>query len=368
MHAVRCPVRAPRVVPRPWPWLTSFLSRSAAFSFVLAACGEPAPPPPAPPVGKAFSYPSDDVLRLHHIQVRGTHNSYHVDSYNKSFAPWSYTHRPIYEQLDRLAIRQLELDVNFDSEAGIEVYHVAGVDEGSRCRRFTDCLADIRRFSDAYPGHLPIYVQIEPKSDLPTDQIEPFFDVLHRNILDAFSAARVITPDEVRGDAPSLREALLTHGWPTLATLRGRVLFAFDTTGPIRTAYTHGGKDLSGRLLFVDSAPGDAFAGVSVLNDPPPTGGQDAYDRAFFGHLLIRTRADSDTDEAQINDRQRGDHALSSGAHFISTDFPEPDPPLVYRFEVPGGTPARCNPKTAPAECTSLALENPAFVGSAAER
>ena len=84
--------------------------------------------------------------------MRGTHNSYHVDSYNKSFAPWSHTHRPIYEQLDRLAIRQLELDVNFDSEAGIEVYHVAGVDEGSRCRRFTDCLADIRRFSDAYPG------------------------------------------------------------------------------------------------------------------------------------------------------------------------------------------------------------------------
>lgn len=337
---------------------------AALLGLALLACGEPAPSSPPPPVGKAFSYPSDDTLRLHHIQVRGTHNSYHVDSYNKGFAPWSYTHRPIYEQLDRLAIRQLELDINFDSEAGIEVYHVAGVDEGSRCRRFTDCLADIRRFSDAYPGHLPIYVQIEPKSDLPADQTDPFFELLHKNILDAFPAARVITPDEVRGDAPTLREALLTHGWPALASLRGRVLFAFDTTGPIRTAYTHGKKDLVGRLLFVDSAPSDPFAAVAVLNDPPPSGDKDAYARAFFGHLLIRSRADSDTDEAQINDHRRGDSALTAGAHFISTDFPEPDPPLVYRFEVPGGMPARCNPVTAPAECTPLALENPAFVGS----
>lgn len=334
----------------------------------FAACGEPAAPATPPVVGKAFSYPSDDVLRLHHIQVRGTHNSYHVDSYNKSFAPWSYTHRPIYEQLDSQGIRQLELDINYDLDAGIEVFHVAGVDEGSRCRRFSDCLADIRRFSDAYPGHLPIYVQIEPKGDLPDEQYEPFFDLLHRQIRDAFPAPRVITPDEVRGDAPTLREALLTQGWPTLATLRGRVLFAFDTTGPTRTVYTHGGKDLAGRLLFVDSGPGDPFAGVAVLNDPPPSGTQDAYDRALFGHLLIRTRADSDTDEAQSNDRRRGDNALASGAHYISTDFPAADPPLVYRFEVPGGTPARCNPKTAPAECSSLALENPAFVGSAGDR
>lgn len=319
-------------------------------------------------MGKPYQYPMDDVLRLQHIQVRGTHNSYHVDSYNKSFAPWSYTHRPIYEQLDRLAIRQLELDVNYDIDTGLEVFHVAGVDEGTRCRRLADCLAEVRRFSDAYPGHLPIYIQIEPKADPPAEQMEPFFALLEATIRAAFPAPRVITPDEVRGEYPTLREALQARGWPTLGTLRGRVLLAFDTTGGIRTAYTHGGRDLAGRLLFVDSSPKDPFAALTVLNSPPPAGAMDEFARALAANLLIRTRADSDTDEAQTNDTRRGREALASAAHYISTDFPEPDPPLVYSFTVPDGTPARCNPQTAPMRCTSLALEDPAFVGTAATR
>jgi hypothetical protein len=38
---------------------------------------------------------------------------------------------------------------------------------------------------------------------------------------------------------------------------------------------------------------------------------------------------------------------------------------LAYVVQIPDGTPARCNPVTAPADCTPLALEDPAFVGSA---
>lgn len=330
----------------------------------LLGCASTPPEGPPAPMGKPYQYPRDDVLRLQHIQVRGTHNSYHVDSYGKRFAPWAYTHRPIYEQLDRLGIRQIELDVNYDLDSGLEVFHVAGVDEGTRCRQLADCLAEVRRFSDAYPGHLPIYIQIEPKADPPADQIERFFEQVEATIRAAFPAPRVITPDEVRGDSPTLREALQARGWPTLGTLRGRVFFAFDTSGALRTAYTHGKNDLTGRLLFVDSAPTDPFAAVAVLNSPPPSGSMDEFERALAANLLIRTRADSDTDEAQSNDRKRGLAALASGAHFISTDFPEPDPPLSYSFSVPDGTPARCNPITAPKACASLALEDPAFVGS----
>lgn len=333
----------------------------------VGACADVAPDaePPAP-IGKPFHYPMDDVLTLSHVQVRGTHNSYHVDSHNKGFAPWSYTHRPLYEQLDRLGIRQIELDVNPDDEDGLAVYHVIGVDEGTRCRKLSDCLADIRRFSDAYPGHLPLYVQIEPKGDMQADQIEPFLQQLEAAILAAFPRPRVVTPDEVRGDAATLIDAVKTRGWPTLARLRGRVLFALDNTSDVRRVYTHGGRDLNGRLLFVDSGPDDPFGAVAVLNDPPPAGKADLFARALSAHMLIRSRADSDTDEAQTNDTRRGTDALASGAHFISTDFPEADPPLIYRFVVPGGTPARCNPITAPTVCTSLALEDPAFVGSAA--
>ncbi|MFO0572703.1 MAG: Ca2+-dependent phosphoinositide-specific phospholipase C [Polyangia bacterium] len=342
-------------------------SASALALCVLGACGEPAadmPPAPDAPVGKPYHYPLDEVLRLSDVQVRGTHNSYHVDTNNGEVPPWAYTHAPIYDQLDRLGIRQIELDVSYDDVTGLEVEHVATVDAGTRCRRFSACLAELRRFSDAFPGHLPIYVQIEPKNAPATEDMEKYFALLEGEILAALPRSRVLTPDEVQAGAPTLRDALQAGGWPTLSRLRGRLLFAFDTTGPIRTAYTHDKRDLRGRLLFVDSSPEQPFAGVTVLNDPRSDAA--AISKALTGNLLIRTRADADTEEARVNDTRRGAVALASGAHFISTDFPEPTPAFGYRFEVPGGTPARCNPLTAPPACTPRALEDPQFVGSPA--
>ena len=331
-----------------------------------AGCGASGSDSDVPPdvIGKPFKYPLDDLLKLQHVQVRGTHNSYHVDTHDGSVEAWEYTHAPIYEQLDRLQIRQLELDVSFDAQDGLTVVHIPFVDTGTRCTRLLDCLREIRRFSDAYPGHLPIYVQIEPKNDTPADELESFFGHLEAEILTAFPRQRVITPAEVQGESATLRDALLERGWPVLGRLRGRVLFAFDTTGPVRTAYTHNKTSLQGRLLFVDSAPEDPFGAVSVLNNPKSVADQAQIQKAVQSHFLVRTRADADTQEARLADISRGQSALLSAAHFISTDFPEPTSKFSYRFEVPTGQPARCNPLVAPLNCTPLALEDPAFVGS----
>ncbi len=334
---------------------------------LLVSIGCAAVESPLMPVGKPFEYPLDDELRLHHIQVRGTHNSYHVDTHDGSVEAWAYTHAPLYDQLDRLGIRQIELDVFFDEQDGLQVMHVPFLDTGTRCKRFSDCLAEIRRFSDSYPGHLPIYVQIEPKADLPTGDLATFFAKLEGEILAAFPPKRIVTPDEVKGTASSLADALRTRGWPTLKSLRGRVLFAFDTTGPIRTAYTHNLRDLDGRILFVDSSPSDPFGAVAVLNDPQDASGAAQIGKAVAANLLVRTRADADTKEARSGDKARGQAALSTGAHFISTDYPEPAAGFSYSFAVPAGQPARCNPVSAPKICTSLALEDPRFVGSAGD-
>ena len=43
------------------------------------------------------------------------------------------------------------------------------------------------------------------------------------------------------------------------------------------------------------------------------------------------------------------DAALTGGAQFVSTDYEVPDPRFgPYVVKIPGGTPARCNPVTAP--------------------
>jgi hypothetical protein len=61
--------------------------------------------------------------------------------------------------------------------------------------------------------------------------------------------------------------------------------------------------------------------------------------------FLVRTRADAETREARSNDVKRRDLALSSGAQFVSTDFPKADPGLSeYAVRLPGKVVARINP------------------------
>lgn len=325
------------------------------------------------PVGKAYDYPLDDTLRLDQIQVKGTHNSYHIEKDGPqgqpAIPPWQYTMAPLDVQLDQQGVRQVELDLNWiQDDVGdghhFEVFHVTLADDSTTCRLFTDCLRTIKKWSDRYPGHLPIYIEMETKDGFTVEGAEDYFAEIDREILSVFPRERIITPDEVQGSAATLPEAL-QNGWPTLGKLRGRIFFGIDESDEVRTAYTHGDKDLHGRLAFIDSSPDMPYGALAILNDPTEDDVAAAIPKALAAHLLVRTRSDTDGDEARANDKHRFQLALQSGANFISTDFPAPVAGLDYYIEIPDGTPARCNPVTAKdVECTSLDLENPAFVGS----
>ena len=69
-------------------------------------------------------------LKLNEIQVIGTHNSYHIEPKEavmaliKEFsaeaaASIEYTHKPLDQQLEKLGIRQLELDLFVDPDGGL---------------------------------------------------------------------------------------------------------------------------------------------------------------------------------------------------------------------------------------------------------
>src|SRR3990172_8108681 len=68
---------------------------------------------------------ADNCMRLNHVQVLGTHISYHIQprpallqaiaSFDpQAAASMEYTHRPLDEQFGLLSIRQVELDVFAD--------------------------------------------------------------------------------------------------------------------------------------------------------------------------------------------------------------------------------------------------------------
>ena len=333
------------------------MRRSLLLVVLLAGCG---------PQGKPFHYAMDDVLRYDAVQVKGTHNSYHVETPGNDVSYWHFSELPLDVQLDRQGVRQIELDLHWiKDDDGVhhhfEVFHVVAADEGTTCRQFQDCLRTIKSWSDRYPGHLPIYIQMEAKEGFDPALADDFIANLDRDMLAVFPRSRIFTPDDLRGSAASL-PAAIANGWPTLAQLRGRVLFNFDNRSEMRDAYTRGLTSLDGRLAFVDSDPGDPFGAISIQNDPTPDAANIAADLA--AHFLVRTRADSDSVQALANDYSTFDAALASGATFISTDYPAPVAGTDYHIAIPDGTPARCNPVTAPSDCTSLALEDPAFVGS----
>ena len=86
---------------------------------------------------------------------------------------------------------------------------------------------------------------------------------------------------------------------------------------------------------------------------------------AVAAGFLVRTRAISMPDALHDDAatlRAELDRALESGAHIISTDVPVPRDDVALHVEIPGGTPSRCNPVTAPAECTAASIEDPALI------
>ena len=332
------------------------MKRAAAVALVLgllAACAgdggrDGATPPPAP------RYPLDGTLRLNHIQVLGTHNSYHVaPPAGPSLTPErDITQSSLTVQLDQQSVRQIELDVHATPVGPLSVFHLRG-DEGTTCPTLVQCLLEVRAWSDRARGHLPVFVLIEPKHELGALVDGLAVDAEVRSV---FRPEQLVTPDDVQGAWPSLRQAVQEGGWPLLGAARNKVVVVYTDDVLTRAAYTSNETSLQGRAMFVyagAASPIGAFASVPDAR----------LDSARIASLvasgfIVRTRADDAGVEARANDASRATAALASGAHLVSTDYPVPAPSgYVVR---PPGVPARCNPVTAPpaTPCTPQDVEN----------
>jgi hypothetical protein len=353
------------------------------------------------PARKLRNRIADRCVALNEIQVLGTHNSYHIQprpefmsyllSLTSALNAWQYTHPPLDQQFSNEGVRQIELDVWADPNGGLfarrggliligedpnsgipdlqlpgfKVLHIQDFDFETNCLTFGKCLGTIKHWSDTHRGHLPLVILVEIKDDvlgnlggvnpaIPVPIGPAELDALDEEIWSVFPRRQVITPDDVRRGRSTLEEAVLGLGWPRLGVARGKVLFLMDNASR-RDLYIAGHPSLAGRALFTNSNPGSPDGAFVEIND--------SFDSSIPGTVaagyLVRTRADSDTVEARANDTSTRDAAIASGAQYVSTDYPEPDPQIgtPYFVAIPGGTPARCNPVNAPAGCRDGALE-----------
>jgi hypothetical protein len=345
-----------------------------------------------------------DHLRLNQIQVVGSHNSYHLaasaaeTALRRQFIGdgddlLQYTHAPLGEQFEEQKVRQIELDLFRDDEGGkyaeplireaagegpyvaemqepgTKVFHVQDVDYRSTCLSLVACLQDVETWSDAHPNHLPIAILLELKDDevpiggFPFTVPDPWdadaMDALDAEIRSVVDPEDMITPDDVRGDADTLEDAVLSDGWPTLGESRGKVMFLMDNGGDYRTDYLEGHPSLEDRVIFTNAEPGQDDAAFVKVNDS--RGNVEHIQDLVADGYVVRTRSDGETVEAREGDTSAREAAFESGAQWVSTDYPvsEYARPFGTGFvvEVPGGTIARCNPVNGPEGCVSEEIE-----------
>lgn len=330
---------------------------------------------------------------MNDIQVIGSHNSFKAripaavvatlrKADPKLAEALDYYHLPLARQLDN-GVRQLEIDIFADPEGGryatprgeavaraagevtgfdriamtrpgFKVFHIPDVDYLSSCVTLVRCLREVERWSRTHPRHLPIMITINAAdtpsgrpgitTPLPLDD-KRLLDALDTEIRSVLPGRRLITPDEVRGAAPSLRDAVRRRGWPTLAAARGRIYIALDVRDAVSNAYRAGHPSLAGRAMFGWYPPDQPEAAIEIVQDPLVDG--DNIRRWVRDGLIVRTRADANTVEARRGDHSKARAAAASGAQAVSTDYyPGAPDPLGRGFTVtlPDGAMARCNP------------------------
>ncbi|KAH8892977.1 acid phosphatase [Thozetella sp. PMI_491] len=350
------------------------------------------------------------AVRMNHIQVFGTHNSYHYEvPYEAKNAEISllgnskrywYSHASMDVQATYMAIRQFELDIWPDPEGGnyaqplilglanvtgppaevmsrpgTKIMHIPDVDVWASCYTLVSCLTVIRDWSKAHPKHVPISIMTEFK--LGTNFASQggaktlyWNDTANLAALDAefrsvFSEDEMITPDHVRRGNLTLEQSILNYGWPDLESARGRVMFLMDSSfASINEAYTQDRPSLEGRVVFTNSQPGFPDCAFQKLNHPYTAELQANIQEQVKANYWVRTFAD-DTISTIFNTSYK-DHALASGAQLMSTDYPAFGMSsrwmVEYAARFEGGVSAKCNVVTATERCNDDDLEPAEYV------
>jgi len=308
-----------------------------------------------------------DNLPLNHIQVIGSHNSYKQaidpplwqmlkNTNAKLAAGIDYSHIRILDQLT-MGLSNLEIDIYADTkggkyahpqgldmekgqpgvqpydpekqmlEPGFKIFHIQEIDFRSHYLTFKSCLQDLKKWSDAHPGHNPIFITMNAKDQaidrpgytVPEKFTPEVFAQLDKVIQDELGKNKLITPDQVRGKYNTLESAVQQGNWPKLKEAKGKFIFILDENNEKRTTYIKDHPSLKGRVLFANAEPGTPEAAIIILNNPKK-------DSAKIKGLvkkgyIIRTRADADTEQARNNDRTQFEAACQSGAQIITTDY-----------------------------------------------
>lgn len=281
----------------------------------------------------------EDGVKLNELAVIGTHNSYQlltntpkrllkkiikVLSFGLDTDKTEFEMDTLTVQLEH-GVRKFELDlqtVDKDGDISFIVTHDPITDSVTSCYNLEKTLEEISLWSDNNPGHLPVYLLIEPKADLTTVKNIKNFNIAYALELDKLIKEalgdRLLTPAQALGNFESFIEMRTADSWPTLKECAGKIIVLFHPNA-ITQEYINTDSTIKTQAMFPVLGMGSADETYAsfILNNDANNAAQQS-NTVKEKKLMVRTRADeyphfSDDRYAQAN---------ASGAQIVTTDYP----------------------------------------------
>ena len=279
-------------------------------------------------------------IKINEIAVIGTHNSYQLlatpqkralenvrsvlssgkKGGNRNFEMDTYT-----EQLEQ-GVRNLEIDietVDDGQNVSFIVTHKPITDNVSSAYNFAKGLEEIALWSDNNPGHLPVYLLVEPKGDVDSvNNMKDFslgyaleLDKIIREVL----GDRLLTPELVKGDFGSLEEMRAADSWPTLKDASGKIIVLLHPCD-VTQEYIDTDPSVSSQAMFPMLRFEDIEKSYAsfILDNEPENAVENNRITVDEKKLMVRTRADNYPDFSE----EKYGYTDSCGSHIITTDYP----------------------------------------------
>lgn len=279
-------------------------------------------------------------VKINEIAVIGTHNSYQLLATPQKRA-LEYVRRflssgekggnadfemdTLTEQLER-GVRNLEIDVETvdDGESvSFIVTHNPLTDNVSSAYDFAKGLEEIALWSDNNPGHLPVYLLIEPKGKVPEINNMKSFTLEYALELDealkAVLGDKLLMPEGAMGKYDSLEQMRKNDSWPSLKEAAGKIIVLLHPCD-VTQQYIDTDASLSSQAMFpmLRFEDIDKSYASFILDNEPETATENNKKTVDEQNLMVRSRADNYPDFSD----EKYAFADNCGSHIITTDYP----------------------------------------------
>lgn len=296
----------------------------------------------------------EDGVKLNEVAILGTHNSYQTLATEETrflmniidiitlrklgLDTFDFEMDTLTEQLES-GIRNVEIDIETldkDGKKEFKVTHNSFVDNASSAYDFAKALQEIKMWSDNNPGHIPVYIIIEPKSfvieingmkKFSLDYAKELEKVIVNELGDS-----LLTPKDMLRDYASFKEMRENDDWLSLKEARGKILVLLHdcdvTESYIALDETIKTQKMFPMLRYDDR--NESYTSFILENDPWNADSRKA-ESIDECKLIIRTRADKYPNYST----ERYEVAENCGSQIITTDFPqkEGDEGHSYSFQ-----------------------------------